>query len=288
MKDSPISGHVATVVREEKIAPADPAVGHKPGDPISKIYMVSGNARDQSVRVEVVTREMPYEGYDWDLFAAAGNGYTKLKQGVKNAEREASSGGSGKGKLMSLLYGKIAANKALKDEVKKMFPQGYMTPLGIEGSWYKAEVMRPLLVKAGFSNEDLAQYDASLNPKAIDKIKAANAAKDEYKDKWAKDDKIAVERNEKIKPEYGEQKQATPLDPGHAWVVSIVRSSDLDANRIQDEVSAASANPHANELNQSKLPSEILAKYGLEKIPDGYDVLFNQAMAYWEPRGGFK
>lgn len=287
MKNSPISGHIATVIREERIAPKDAAAGYQPGEAISKIYMVSGNSKNSSVRVEVVTREMPYPEYDWGTFAGAGNGYTNRKQAVKDAEKAAAGPGSGKGQLMATLYGKIKANKALKDKVVKMFPQGYMTSAGIEGSWYKPE-MRKLLVEAGFSKEELEAYDKSLNPEAIAKIDTAIQERDAYKEKWAKESQIAVERNEKIDPKYGPQKQAAPLDPSHAWIVNIVRSSDLDANRIDNEITAAMLDDREGTSDVGKMKSDILAKYGLEALPAGYDALFNQAMAYWEPRGGFK
>lgn len=287
MKNSPLSGHIATVIREEKIAPQDAAAGYQPGEPISKIYMVSGNSKNSSVRVEVVTREMPYKEYDWGKFAGAGNGYTNKKQAIKDAEKEAAGPGNGKGALMAVFYGKLKGNKALTEKVKKMFPQGYMTPAGIEGSWYKPE-MRALLVEAGFSKEELAAYDSSLNPGAIAKIDEAIKAKDAYKDKWAKEEQISVDRNEKIDKKYGEQKQAAPLDPSHAWIVNIVRSSQLDANHIENEIETAMMDDREGTSDTAKMQEEILSKYGLESLPAGYDALFNQAMAYWEPRGGFK
>lgn len=288
MKNSPLSGHVATVIREEKLAPKDATLGYQPGEAMSKIYMVSGNSKYSSVRVEVVTREMPYEGYDWDKFAKAGNGLTNKKQAVKNAEAEASGGKGGeKNRLFSLLVAKIRGNKTLEGKVKKMYPQGYMTGAGIQGNWYKPEV-RSLMVEAGFSQADLDAYDASVSPDKIKKIEAAQDEVNAYKDKWAKDEQIAVERNEKIDPKYGKQKQATPEMEGHAWIVNVVRSSDLDANRIQDEVETATSPDKLGDQDKATVEAELLAKYGLERMPAGYDALFQQGMDYWEPRGGFK
>jgi hypothetical protein len=287
MKNSPLSGHIATVIREEKVAPQDPTLGYQPGEAISKIYMVSGNSKNSSVRVEVVTREMPYTEYEWGVFAQAGNGYTNKKQAIKDAERAAAGPGSGKGALMAKLFGKIASSKDLKAKAAKLFPLGYATSAGIEGNWYKPE-MRGFLVQAGFTAEDLAAYDKSLNPEAIAKIDEAIKDKDAYKEKWAKEKQISVDRNEKINPKYGQQKQAAPLDPSHAWIVNVVRSSQLDANRIEDEIGAALMDDRTGEVDGGKLKSDILSKYGLEAIPAGYDAHFNKAMAYWEPRGGFK
>ncbi len=85
-KKSPLSGHVATIIKEEWLydQPID-RDKTPPGTVLSKIYYVSGNAgpvAGGAVRVEQVLRELPPKNYNYLQTAGFGNEYDQTRDAV--------------------------------------------------------------------------------------------------------------------------------------------------------------------------------------------------------------
>ena len=290
---SPLSGHVATVIREEsEIAPADWAKAEA-GDVLSRIYMVSGNARNSAVRVEVVKREMPPPDYDWGALSAIGNRFTELRQ-VETDKMAELNKGSGGGNLQQKLLTRLNSDPTKFKAAVRAVPSGWI-PF-VLGNWGSQAKILELMDIAGMQ-ADMQAYKDSFNSAAFKDVQTARAAKEAYKDKYAQQG-IPVDNRD---PNYGAMNRSAnaasprkdgkpvgkvkPLDPSNAWVVTVVRSSQLDANRIDTElkqIASTAGGPTDSEQEQQKL----LNQYGLEKIPAEWMAKFREGLEFWEPRGG--
>ncbi len=85
LRKSPLSGHVATVIKEEELSAAEKEA--HPGA-FSKVYYISGNAGAKgggAVQVEMVYREHPDPTYNWGQAAAFGNELTRRKVAYNQA-----------------------------------------------------------------------------------------------------------------------------------------------------------------------------------------------------------
>jgi hypothetical protein len=286
---SPVSGHVATVIKEEAI-PSSKEGGHEPGDVISKIYYVSGNSKGSAVRVEVVNREMPPAGYDWLAYAGKGNKFSDLRQGEKVAMDKANkaTGGNIQGQLMNKLF---STNELRKAAMKQAKGAGFFQY--IPANWSNSAIILPFFEIAGM---DSSKYLESLNNPAMAEANAARAKKDEYKAEMAAEG-IPVDHqdpnfstlNKDARPDGKAIGKVKPLENDHGWVVSIVKSSLLDANRIDGEISSAIAGSEDKGLEgETKLTAEVLAKYGLEKVPADWMAMYQEGLSYWETEGGFQ
>ncbi len=286
---SPLSGHVATVIKEETVAPVKPT-GYEPGDTISRIYYISGNSKGSAVRVEVVQRELPPESYSWDAVAGKGNKFSDLKQAEKLAMDKAnkSVGGNIQGALMVKLFSKPDMRK----EATKLAKGGGFMQY-IPANWSKKEIILPFFTLAGM---DPAKYLESLTNPEMAKVEEARAAKDDYKAEQATagipvdhQDPNFGSLNKQTRPDGKEIGKIKPLDKDHGWVVSIVKSSLLDANRIESEINmAVSGNEDQGLDAETKLTTEVLDKYGLEKVPAEWMSMYQEGLNYWETEGGFK
>jgi hypothetical protein len=298
MANSPLSGHVATVIKEEPYKTDKPG-GFEPGDAISKVYFVSGNVRNSAVRVEVVERELPPKSYDWGATAAIGNKYTVLKQGEKDA-MSALNRASGGGDIQQELFRRLRDNKEMRAQAAKLIPSGYI--LFIQNNWGQSGKILSLFAIAGMGKDYQDRYIASLNRPESAKLKEATAAKETYKEEYRQKG-IPVDNQD---PSYhamnkgGESPRADgkpvgklkPLDSNHAWVVSIVKSSMLDAKKLDAEVAQASATQGSADADPDAKAEDpgmkVLSKQGLEKLSPEWQAMFERALLYWEPRGGFK
>ena len=90
-RSGPLSGHVATVIKQ---VPANPT-SDEPGTLLDTIYIVSGNAggaanKEGSVRVEQIQREMPpaAEDYNYEEIAGVSNSYGIAKSRIPQLEKE--------------------------------------------------------------------------------------------------------------------------------------------------------------------------------------------------------
>lgn len=296
MANSPLSGHVATVIKEEPVEHKTPP---EPGDVISRIYFVSGNARNSAVRVEVVQRELPPGNYDWGKIAGIGNRFTELKQAEKDAMSKLNKAAGG-GDIMAKLLQKLGSDKEMRARAAKAAPSGYI--LFIQNNWGQPEKILPFFEIAGMST---AGYLAALSTPAKAELEKATTAKEEYKEKYRKEG-LPVDSHD---PTYHTMNRNTdptaqradgkpvgrvkPLADDHAWVVSIVRSSLLDTKHLDSEVAKAEAAAKQEEAtggaqSAADAGTKVLDKQGLEKLSPEWQALFDKAMAFWEPRGGFQ
>ncbi|HYO99541.1 MAG TPA: DUF4157 domain-containing protein [Pyrinomonadaceae bacterium] len=295
MANSPLSGHVATVIKEERYESDKPG-GFEPGDAIGKIYFVSGNVRNSAVRVEVVERELPLPTYDWGETSKIGNRYTDLKQAEKDAMAKLNRA-AGTGNLQQQLLSKLSTNKEMRAKAVKQAPSGFI--LFIQNNWGQPGKILPFFAIAGMNP---AGYLDALNRPERAALEKATEKKVEYKEKY-REKGIPVDHhdpsyhtmNRDAKSPRADGKpvgKLKPLDPNHAWVVSIVKSSLLDAKRIEADIAQASATQASADASpdaQAEDPGlKVLDKQGLEKLTPEWQELFEKAMNYWEPRGGFR
>lgn len=286
---SPVSGHVATVIKEEPVPPAK-ETGYEPGDTISKIYYVSGNSKGSAVRVEVVERELPPSSYDWGAVAGKGNKFSDLKQAETVAMTKANKAVGG-GNIQAVLMQKLLSNNQLRKEATKL-AKGQGFTQYIPANWARKDIILPFFQLAGM---DSTKYLESLSNPHMAEAEEARKAKEDYKEEMAKQG-IPVDHND---PNFGKLNadkrsdgkpvgKIKPIEKSHGWVVSIVKSSLLDANRIDSEIGMAIAGSEDQGLEaETKITDEVLSKYGLEKVPADWMAIYQEGLNYWEPEGGF-
>lgn len=206
---------------------------------------------------------MPSGNYDWGELSKIGNRYTVLKQAEKDALADLNKAAGGN--LMWQLLSKLSGNKEMRRRaVEKAPSMGFYTY--ITNNWTQPTLILPFFDIAGM-NDEARCYQESFNTPATAALEKATAAKVEYKEKYRKEG-LPVDSHD---PSYQTMNQNTdpkaqrsdgkpvgsikPIDPNHAWVVNIVK---------------------------------ILDKQGLEKLSPEWKEMFDKAMNYWEPRGGFQ
>jgi len=295
MANSPLSGHVATVIKEERYKTDKPG-GFEPGDAIGRIYFVSGNVRNSAVRVEVVERELPLPTYDWGETSKIGNRYTDLKQAEKDAMATLNRA-AGTGNLQQQLLTKLSTNKEMRAKAVKQAPSGFI--LYIQNNWGQKDKILPFFAIAGMNP---ASYLDALNRPERAALEKATEKKVEYKEKY-REKGIPVDHhdpsyqtmNRDAKSPRADGKpvgKLKPLNPNHAWVVSVVKSSLLDARRIEAEVAQAGATQASADADPDAKAEDpgmkVLDKQGLEKLSPEWQAMFDKALLYWEPRGGFR
>jgi hypothetical protein len=285
---SPVSGHVATVIKEEPVASTKEG-GHEPGDVISKIYYISGNSKGSAVRVEVVERELPPSSYDWGAVAGKGNKFTDLKQAETVAMNKANKAVGG-GNIQAALMQKLLSKPDLRKQATALAKGAGFTQY-IPANWARKDIILPFFQLAGMNPD---KYIESLTNPHMAEAEEAREKKDAYKAEMAKEG-IPVDHNDPNFSKLNTDKRTDgksigkikPVEKSHGWVVSIVKSSLLDAHAIDGEVSAAIAGSEDKGLDaETKITDQVLAKYGLEKVPADWMAYFNEGLNYWEPEGG--
>jgi|GEM_PF-5908093 len=288
-KTSPMSGHVATIVKE---IPGQPKINPEtnkpyPGEVLSKIYYASGNSKGSAVRVEVMNREMPPDEYDYHTVAAAGNTYSDKVQAIRNAKSQANkTKGKGQGDLKNRLIQTLYRDPEKRKAAAKACPQGWM--ITITNDFSNAGQMQPLFAIAGISFSEYQQYQTSPD---FAKVREAEKAKDDYVKKKTKEG-IPVSPHQDNFDELNQYNDKTgrwkPTRSGHGWVVSVVKASRLDAGGVQDEMDDALLSVRdSNQAETEKLLNGVMDKYGLEKMPGSIESLYPGAMDHWEKAGGF-
>jgi hypothetical protein len=240
----PLSGHVATVISETfkpgmdptKAAPAadpakaDPATGApatggapspadpaaagpKPGDVISSLRYVSGNARQSAVRAEEVQREMPPANYDWSKMTGPSNAYTAAKSAAAAGTRA---------------WNKSGLDGPLQAAMNELYDQA-------ANSGYKGEPDWTKLATGNYEGTDIAKLPGyakayELAKQALPKWQAEAQPLDKMNQMITnRKSELPVSRTDDPKFQAGRD---APVLLDHSWVVSVVRSSLLDAQRV--------------------------------------------------------
>lgn len=173
-KNSPLSGHVATIIREEWIGP--PEIDrkiHPPGTILSKIYYVSGNAGPAAggaVRTEQVLRELPPANFAYYTVADWGNQHDFKKYKVSTLNSQADQ------KYVRKLYN-LFVSVAFNDKNSPFKKNGLKIAQFFQANWRSLDTMRPHIGGKDSEYEALLQgYQQEFSPK----IAAAQAELDAY------------------------------------------------------------------------------------------------------------
>jgi hypothetical protein len=266
--DGPLSGHVATVISETLNPPKEPAkaagapaasdpapapAGPKPGEAFSTLRYASGNAFQYSVRAEEVQREVPPAGYDWSKMTRAPNVYTATKSAAAAATRAWD-----KSDLKAPLE---AATHVLYDQAKNSGYQGDLDWIALaQGAYEQTDLAKlPGYAKAyELAKQALPKWQAEAGP-----VNKMNQMITKRKSE------LPVSRTDDPKFQPGRD---APIKPDHSWVVSVVKSSLLDAKRITS--GATKLDPQYGETwDQAQLD-----KLSLEPLPGTIDSLYPGAL----------
>jgi hypothetical protein len=225
---SPLSGHVATVIKEEfqpqfeylqfsKGADPDPdrllKKIPKAGHVISTIQYVSGNAKGGGVRTEEVKREIPPDGYDYFNIALPSNAYNNNKIAYHLSKKAWDKSG---------WESKVEALQA------QLMHEAINKPLSIDNlNWIS-------LANDGFNYppySDLPSYKKAYQAakEALPKREAMIRSHNRMQRGLDRKLPTPVSRTDDLKFQAGKHAPATP---NHSWVVVIVRASLLDAKSI--------------------------------------------------------
>lgn len=233
--DGPLSGHVATVISEtlkppkDVTTPADPAAGGagadpakadpaapagpKPGEVISTLRYASGNAFQYAVRAEEVQREVPPATYDWTKISGASNVYTATKSAAAAGTRA---------------WNKSGLDGPLQAATQELFDQAQRSGNQIQLDWVQ-------LAKGAYEGTDIAKLPGYA--KAYELAKQALPKWQSEAGPVNKMNRMITKRRSELPvsrtddPKFQPGRDA-PVLPDHSWVVSVVRSSLLDAKRI--------------------------------------------------------
>lgn len=297
MNGSPVSGHVLTVIKEDR----DPSFAGEPGTVVSTIYAISGNAGSiggGSVRSEKFSREMPPATLKNDLgkMESLGNRGTAAKADRTSAEKkETDRIAKEKG---------IAAHKVDKGEVAKA--------ADAHQAGKKAALQADLAAaEAQFQAKAGMTYDGFLQEKAKKPRPASNyKAGVENKDLIGKinslrgqirviDDygKVPVEsaaagvpyltEGELYKKPSGKTGRFRPELIGNMWITRIIKAGEsANAHKINEELNAS---PEEREkkiseagwdknLSEAEYREKLLTKYGMKRLPGSVESMWPGAM----------
>ncbi|MEO1272982.1 MAG: hypothetical protein AAFX99_33250 [Myxococcota bacterium] len=270
----PVSGHVATIIKEDKVGNWDDAM---PGDLMSKVTYMSGNTKGAinkhgAYRPETFERELPPQDYDYGETAKWGNKVQELQDQIDARKRELGMAtGSIKVQLQSCFIRRIRGQKGYPKSINGRDPADF---------WWGHMKDQEALAPHFGTTPGWAEYCSILE-------KDRNTPKDPKL--AALERKLADVRNDpeaKGKPLTMEEMQSgrdCPKDANRIWVVSVVRASQLDANSINDEVTAAGGT--IEELaDGGEAGRAVLDKYGLTTMPGTIEDLWPGALAYYEGR----
>jgi hypothetical protein len=160
----------------------------------------------------------------------------------------------------------------------------------IPANWGNMAVILPFFAIAQM---DASAYIASFDRPEHAQVEAARTKKESYKEEYEKKG-IPVDHQDPRFQQFnkgGAQRKdgkpvgkMKPIEKDHAWVVTIVKSSILDANRIDEELALKKLSDQALPEEEKQLRrQEILERYGLEPIPEAWKPLYEKGLRYWEP-----
>jgi hypothetical protein len=305
MNGSPVSGHVLTVVKEER----NPEFKGEPGTAVSKVYGISGNAGSiggGSVKIEQLTREMPPPTLKSDLNAmsALGNRMTVAVDDRKRVEE------AQKKKLSD--EQKIPPHKLSKEDVEK----ATNSEQGKRRSAFQADLAKAEEEFKGKTDMSYTAYLAARNAKnpslaiitigrthqaliaRITTLRAGIRAIDDFTavPEEAKARKVAYSPS--LDPRYSEQSGNTgrfrPNELGHMWITTIIKASEYaDGNKIKADLNldAEAREKKIKEMgwdantSPEKYQELVLDKHGMEKLPGSVESLWPGAIAAIEGEG---
>lgn len=304
MNGSPVSGHVLTVIKEERV----PDFKGEPGTAVSTIYGISGNAGSiggGSVKIEKFTREMPPATLASDLNAMSslGNRMTvavderKKEEGVVRARLATEQG--------------VAAHKVSKADVDKGADAAQITKRGnLQAQLAKAKA--DFQTSAGMSYDDYVKAKNVKTPplnivligrnqkdllasiaRLVAQIRAIDDLHAVPVEAQAKD--VAYSPSD---PRYAEKSGRTgrfrPESIGSMWITTIIKASEYaDAQKINADLNldVASREKRIKDLGWDETMSleefrkKVLEKHGTEQLSAPVDTLWPGAIAAIEGGG---
>jgi hypothetical protein len=228
----PLSGHVATVISEtlasgkdssqpgaapaqQYDASATPPAKAPPaaGSIISTVRYVSGNARGSGVRAEEVKREMPPDAYDWNKMTRVPNLYTTRKGVYASGVKE---------------WDKSGLQTKVDQATNELFHQAVDAGYSDVIDWTE-------LAQGKFAGTPIAGLPAyavayELAKQALPKWRAMTIPHEKMSRMiTGRRSELPVSRTDD--PKFTPGRDA-PVELDHSWVVSVVRASLLDVDRI--------------------------------------------------------
>jgi len=323
---SPLSGHVATVIKEEPVIDRWPATADTAaGTLLSTVYIVSGNAKNRATRVEVIEREMPPPEFDYAKQSKTGNSYDRLTWGVKSLVKFAQN--KFLSKMRNFYIAWTVGNKELRATLKTAYPSDFPVKRNTNESiavFFDKKVNINSInldeLRAVFGSQkgwgDFETLANSYLKEMKPQIDAAQVPVDDYaarqdveRNAYSKDQLNFSTRNIQSRKS---GKYVPTSGSGRVWVAGIVRSGLLDPNKIQTEIDAKAklSNDYnsvidADSLGLLKLLSElgilkrddrdstqitdaVLGENGLKRMFGTIDLLWPGAIEYWEGLGAFR
>jgi len=305
MNGSPVSGHVLTVIKEEREADFQ----GEAGTAVSTVYGISGNASSiggGSVKIEKFTREMPPASLKSDLgpMSSLGNRMTVAVDQRKQAESAETARLAKERNLPAHQVAKedIAKAADARQAGKRSALQADLTAAEADfrakagmsyGDYLAARNARlPSLeiITLGRNNKDLIAKIAGLRGsiRAIDDYTAVPAE--------AAARRIAYSPMDTAR--YGEKSGRTgrfrPAELGHMWITTIIKASEFaDAHKVKAELSLdhEAREKKIKELGWDENTSPeryrelVLDRHGMEPLPGSVDALWPGAIAAIEGEG---
>lgn len=306
MNGSPVSGHVLTVVKEER----NPVISAEAGSAVSTIYGISGNAGSiggGSVKIEKFTREMPPASLKADLgpMSSLGNRMTVAVDERRQVEKAETARLAKEQNLPLHKVAKEDIEKAtdVRRAEKRSALQAELT--AAEGEFSS---------KAGMSYDDyIRARNAKSSPLSIihlgqthkdllakiARLKGSIRAIDDYTAVPAE----AAARDIAYSPALDAKRYATPSghtgrfrpnELGHMWITTIIKAGEFaDAHKIEAELRLAPAVREKKikemgwDANTSpeKYKELVLDRHGAEQLPGSVDTLWPGAIAAIEGAG---
>ena len=254
---SPLSGHVATVIREEpfKDVTLGENIKYESGKELSRLYWISGNSKgvmpfEGAIRPELVIREMPHKDYHYFETAGWGNEFDKRKTKETNIERESDRKYAVRldvefqGKIVSATKAKRLKDPNAAREI------GDVLQHKAEGQFfamykYQREKMAPVFAHFGASFTKYAEILDEREKDISPRLEAAKKETEAYvQERIAANQPFTTKQEydpnfeEKNKRDRGKEKTGRykPLIKDHSWVVSIVRASQMETGKLDKEV----------------------------------------------------
>jgi hypothetical protein len=304
MNGSPVSGHVLTVIKEER----EPDFTGEPGTAVSTIYGISGNAGSiggGSVKIEKFVREMPPATLKEDLgsMSSLGNRMTVAADDRKRTEQAEMARLAKEQNVPVYQVPKEDVGKAadVRQTERRSALQASLT--AAEASFKE---------KAGMSYDAYIQAKNAKNPPLtviqtgrthkdligqITSLRSQIRAIDDYRN-------VPTEAASKgiayspADPRYSEQTGGSgrfrPNVLGHMWITTIIKAAEYaNAQKIEAELnlSAEEREKKIQELGWNKnLSAEeykklILERYGMKELPGSVDSLWPGAIEAIEGKG---
>jgi hypothetical protein len=304
MNGSPVSGHVLTVIKEER----DPDFKGEAGTVVSTIYGISGNAGSiggGSVKSEKFIREMPPASLkdDLKLMSGLGNRMTVAVDARKRAE------GAEAARLAK--EQNVPLHKVSKEEVTKAADAQQAKDKGdLQGRVTEAEAR--FKEKAGMSFNDFLKAKNQKYP-PLNIIQIGQTHKeliaeiislrsqirhiDDYINVPAEAGSVGVAYSP-LDPRYLEKSGKTgrfrPDMLGHMWITTIIKASEYtDAHKINEALNASAVEREKRikelgwdeNLSAAAYKEMTLQRYGMEQLPDSVESLWPGAIAAIEGGG---